>query len=262
MLIDGLDFTAPDSSLEDIFKSNNFQKAIHKTDNMTVSATDDIYYWMGKTGLDSIHAILNTINENEPITVKKILDFPSGYGRVMRFIRYAFPSTEITACDIDKIAVNFCSEKFGAIPIYSTENINELEINTKYDLIWVGSLFTHLTEDSANELFVLLHSLLAPGGILIFTIAGEFVFNLATDGEHRGLPEETIPTIQADFKKSGFAFGAYKQGIVEESNYGRTFISKSWLDNKIKDFSDLVELAYIHRGYARRQDVIGWRKGY
>ena len=42
-----------------------------------------------------------------------ILDLPSGYGRVLRSRRAAFPQAEITACDLNRGAVDYCAGVFG-----------------------------------------------------------------------------------------------------------------------------------------------------
>jgi SAM-dependent methyltransferase len=224
---------------------------------MTVENDDAIYYWIGKTALDSIHAVLDILPD--PPVAERILDFPSGYGRVLRFLRYAWPTAEITACDIEKAAVKFCAKTFDAVPVYSSMDVKRVRLDGKYDLIWVGSLFTHLTEESASDLLSLFYASLAQGGVLIFTIAGEFVYDLAMSGDHRGLAEESIGTIKSDFEQAGFAYGSYLPGIVTESNIGRAFIHRDWLNRKIADYPAMREVAYINRGYARRQDVVAWR---
>lgn len=257
MLIDGTKFTGPEADLAESISSPLFQSAIHPADNMVVKGAAKSYYWMGRTALDSIQAAQALTRSRPP---RRILDFPSGYGRVLRWLRYAWPEAEITACDIDRAGVDFCATSFQAVPVYSSIDVKEVRLGGQYDLIWVGSLFTHLTEDSAKDLFDLFHSVLAPGGMLLFSIAGEFVYNLAFAGDHGGVPAATVTQMKEDVERTGFAFGAYKPGIVQESNYGRAFIAKTWLARQLKEYPDLSSAAYIHRGYARRQDVIAWKK--
>ena len=55
--------------------------------------------------------------------VRKILDLPCGYGRVLRMIHAAFPRATIHACNLNKDAVDFCAATFGAIPVYSSTKI-------------------------------------------------------------------------------------------------------------------------------------------
>ena len=257
MLIDRLSFAPPDADLTAITGSEQFKKRIHRRDTMTGRNSDETYYWIGKTALDSIHAVLGVLPD--PPEANRILDFPSGYGRVLRFLRYAWPTAEITACDIEKAAVDFCAKIFDAVPVYSSMDVKRVRLDGKFDLIWVGSLFTHLTEESASDLLSLFYGSLAQGGVLIFTIAGEFVYDLAMAGDHWGLAEESIGTIKSDFEQAGFAYGSYKPGITRETNIGRAFIHRDWLSRKIADYPSMQDVAYINRGYARRQDVVAWR---
>ena len=74
----------------------------------------------------------------------RILDFPCGHGRVLRYLRAEFPQAEITACDLLRDGVDFCAANFGAIPVYSDPDPSRIGLpRDAFDLIWVGSLFTH-----------------------------------------------------------------------------------------------------------------------
>src|SRR5437660_10051009 len=48
-----------------------------------------------------------------------ILDFPSGYGRVLRFLRMEFPDSDITAAETDGRALDFCRRSFDVTPFLS-----------------------------------------------------------------------------------------------------------------------------------------------
>ena len=76
--------------------------------------------------------------------VARILDLPCGHGRVLRFLRREWPGAEIVACDIDPDGAEFCCESFGATSIYAAENPQETPLRGRFDVIWSGSLLTHL----------------------------------------------------------------------------------------------------------------------
>lgn len=255
--IDGLKFTAPDEVPFDAYP--HFVRTISSDDNMA-QTTKELYYWMGRTGIDSISKILE-LTSLPPSNVTNILDMPSGWGMVLRHMKYSWPKARITACDIVESAISFCSETFGATPVLSFENLDEVVFDNAFDIIWCGSLFTHLDAQSSNALVRLLHRHINKNGVIIFSLAGEFVYNLTVQGELRGLPESTIPKIVSDFQNTGFAHAKYAPGLLDyAAQYGRTFIGKAWLDKTWGAFDDLQEIAYINRGYARRQDVVGYQK--
>ena len=60
--------------------------------------------------------------------VKRILDLPCGHGRVLRYLSAAFPEAEITACDIMREGVDFCASTFGAIPVYSQDDPQQIPL--------------------------------------------------------------------------------------------------------------------------------------
>ena len=98
-----------------------------------------------------------------------ILDLPCGHGRVMRVLRAAFPDATLVACDIDREGVDFCAQTFGAEPVYSDADPAQVDIGRQVDLVWVGSLFTHLDPAQWGGFFDLFARALRPGGALVFT---------------------------------------------------------------------------------------------
>src|SRR6185436_1772186 len=99
------------------------------------------YLNSGRRGLECIRLGMMAAGQTE---VQSALDLPSGHGRVLRWIKAEFPAARLGACDIDRDGVDFCAATFGASPVYGREDPAEVEIDDPYDLIWSGSLFTHL----------------------------------------------------------------------------------------------------------------------
>src|SRR5207302_10524500 len=95
-------------------------------------------------GLPTIRGIEDALRAAGRSGIARVLDFPSGYGRVLRFLVCRFSGACFTACDLDRQAVEFCSRTFGASPLYSKSDFREVEIDGEFDLIWCGSLLTHL----------------------------------------------------------------------------------------------------------------------
>lgn len=84
---------------------------------------------------------MSAAQRSEP---SSILDFGCGYGRVLRVLRNEFPDARITACDVDRGAAEFCAQTFGATAVYSSTDPSEVRLGGKFDLIWVGAVFTHI----------------------------------------------------------------------------------------------------------------------
>ena len=95
---------------------------------------------------------------------KTILDLPCGYGRVLRLLRAAFPDAAITASDLDRGGVRFCEQTFGVEGAFSQRQLDDLSLGHTYELVWCGSLLTHLPEEDARAALRALVRHLAPGG--------------------------------------------------------------------------------------------------
>lgn len=247
----------PDSEIWARVNDSNFVKTISPKDSMALGVdSEKIYYWMGFTAVDSILEILKTAGKSVS-DVKNILDFACGYGRVCRALRATFPHSAITACDIEREGANFCAKHFGATPAYSSEKSDGVHIDGTFDLIWVGSLFTHLPEKDWMAYLRFLGGLLKPGGILTFSVAGKFVYDMAVSGDYFGLLASDMPNIERDYKTNGFAYAKYPVSVTSYGNIGRTFVSESWVRAAVSNVQDLDLICMIERGYSRRQDVIG-----
>jgi 16S rRNA G1207 methylase RsmC len=57
----------------------------------------------------------------------RILDLPTGYGRITRVLRARFPKASITVCDIDPAAVGYSAARFAAHGIYSVSDFRLLD---------------------------------------------------------------------------------------------------------------------------------------
>lgn len=234
----------------------HFVRNIAKNDSMAFGIdSEKVYYWMGFTAIDAITEGLARSNTDQS-NIKTILDFACGYGRVCRALRSTFPGAAITACDIDRGGVAFCAENFGALPAYSHEKPEDLTLTGQYDLIWVGSLFTHLPESDWRGYLQKLCDLTAPNGLLVFSVAGRFVYDLAVAGDYFGLRREDMAAVQADYQKRGFAYAQYPNTVTSHSNIGRTFVSDQWVKEEIANIASMRYVCNIERGYSQRQDVI------
>ncbi len=88
------------------------------------------YFAVGESAIICIQNAMKIANKNVS-DIKKILDFPSGYGRVLRNLKARFPNSQITACDINRNAVDFCEKTFVLNPSIQKKKLNKshLKIN-------------------------------------------------------------------------------------------------------------------------------------
>jgi len=208
-----------------------------------------------KVGLSAIHCIDEALQHAKLTEVRTILDLPSGSGRVLRFLVQWFPEASITACDIERGPVEFCVRTFGAKPAYSSVNLDEILLSQKFDLIWCGSLATHLNQRDIVALFRLFCRHLSPGGLVIFTTHGDFVLRRLTRRElDYGLAEEQIERIGIDYTQTGYGFEDY----AGEENWGVSLTSPEWIRARVSELGGLREVYFKERGWDDHQDVFGF----
>lgn len=212
-----------------------------------------------KVGLSAIHCIDEalrraklTANSKE---LRTILDLPCGSGRVMRFLVQRFPEAEITACELEPGPVQFCVRAFGAEPAYSSANLDEVSLSRTFDLIWCGSLVTHLNDHGIAALLKLFQRHLTTGGLLTFTTHGDFVHRrIPTQDFAYGLTAEQIDRIGSGYPKTGYGFEDYPG----EKNYGVSLTSPDWIRARVRELGGLREVYFKERGWDNHQDVFGF----
>jgi SAM-dependent methyltransferase len=194
----------------------------HPNDDMLAAAAKQrpieeaqaIYLDTGARAVALLQSAREIAAQPEP---RRILDCPSGYGRVLRHLIGRHRETEFFACDLNREAADFCASEFGAVPIYSVEEPEELVLPAGMDLIWVGSLLTHLSAGDTRAFLDCFDKALGPRGMLAVTFHGyrhiRKLRNRLNDERKamviRGLLRSIALTGHGFYPKSGRYGGAY-----------------------------------------------------
>lgn len=226
-----------------------------------ISPHDGMYKGDGnhyfRVGLSAIHCIDAAITTAGNVNPKQILDLPCGYGRVLRFLVHRFPEAAITACDLDTDGVDFCTETFSVGGVYSKVDLSDLSLAAHFDLIWCGSLVTHLDEPRITALIRFFQRHLAPGGLLLFTAAGDRVAEWMLSGEFDyGIAKSAIPIITSEYSESGYGYTDYPY----LADYGISLTSPAWIRAQVKQVGNLREVYFEKHGWDDHQDVYGFVK--
>lgn len=216
-------------------------------------AFSDWYWFVGRSALDAIELCLRAARK--PLSsVRHILDLPCGHGRVLRYLKAAFPTSEITVCDLLKDGVEFCAKTFGAKPVYSDEDPKRIELSPHtFDLIWVGSLFTHLSAERWPTFLACLGSYLQEDGVLVFTTHGRYVYRRMKgleDPHEYCLPYWRRTVALYDYEHTGFGYGDY-----QDKGYGISVADPGWVCALLGQQRELRCVYFQERGWSDIQDV-------
>lgn len=202
--------------------------------------TRGAYFLAGASALDCVRKALDRAGKTTP---SRILDMPSGHGRVLRVLKAAFPDAEIVACDLDREGVDFCARTLGATPVYSKSDPDELEAGGAFDLIWCGSLFTHLDAPRWSKFLSFFARSLKPDGVVVFTTHGR---HSASVLEWMAVTEEGARTMLDGYDATGFGYVPMPLDI--EADYGLAIASPEWVNTQVRA-SGLTTVDHAAKGW-------------
>jgi SAM-dependent methyltransferase len=214
--------------------------------------TGDIahHFAVGRSALNSIRLAMLACGKG---SAARILDLSCGYGRVLRWLRAAFPEAGITACDLRQAALDFCADTFRAERAYLTPDTAKLPVGAKYDLIWCGTWMSHLPEGRWRGFLAQFRQLLAPRGLAVFTTHGRHARDRMLGGsETYGIHHLQIADLIESHDRTGFGHAPYP----DESGFGLTISSPAWVCARIAELKTLDLVSYTERGWDRHQDVV------
>lgn len=229
------------------YRARSIDPTVHPCDHMFhANPRLDQYDLVGESAVRVIFSVLASAPKE---AVWRILDFGCGHGRVARHLRAFFPAAEMWFADVDSSCIEFCAETFNGTPIESPADFSELELPSGLDLIWVGSVFTHMDLERMKLLHGKLLDALGPGGLLVATFHGRRMYELT-----RG--QERWAALIRDFEEIGVAYQSY-----EREDLGDWGLSLSSVETVIGlGRTDAQLVAYTETGWANLQDVAAWMR--
>ncbi|MCR9246397.1 MAG: class I SAM-dependent methyltransferase [bacterium] len=203
----------------------------------------------GQSAWRCIAAALLAAGVPEP---RRVLDLPCGHGRVMRVLKSALPDAEFTACDLLRDGVEFCTSAFGATGVHSQPDLEQVRFDTPFDLVWSGSLLTHLDRPGWLAFFRLLHRALAPEGVAVVTLHGRWVAHRMTQGYRYGLTDERVAAVLAKYEATGFGYATYQ----DSRDYGVSLSAPHWILREMHTWQQLRIVGFAERQWDNHQDVL------
>jgi hypothetical protein len=228
-----------------------------RENNLDTEARRTHYFQVGG---DALRIIIDGLIQGRYDPPETILDFPSGSGRVTRHLRSYFPSARITACDLYDFHYEFCAACFEIEGFKSKANFDEIDFGKKFDLIFSGSLLTHLPADQFVAALRLISRSLSPRGMAVVTLHGRHVEYLH---EHRWqfIEEERFGQAKVTVPSHGFGYVDYNDELMrtwwyEQKHYGVTLSRPHWTLKQMESDYHVRIISYAERAWDNTQDVL------
>ena len=213
----------------------------------------ELYLEAGHSALRHIRLAMLTAGLEQ---ADSILDFASGAGRVLRTLMAAFPDATLIASDVWEEGLQFCSEVLGVETVESSPDPGEVDLEGQFDVIWCGSLLTHVDASKWIGFVKVFEALLAPGGVAVFTTYGRFTAEALRKRENTlSLEDEQIEGLLRDYDSTGF--GYFER--LSDLGLGDCVASRAWVGAQMDQAPSLQLVLYNEQGWLG-QDVIACTK--
>ena len=230
-------------------------RTVAPDDGMVAADMPEQYFDLGKRALELIHFSSELCAKPH---YPEILDLPCGHGRVLRWLRAHYGYANITACDLDRSGVDFCAKQFRATPVYSRPDLRQVPFTAQFDLIWVGSLVTHLSQDRWLNTLDCLVRWTKECGVIVFSTQGRGYTSLLARGRRNVSENIDKGALLADFAREGFAYQKYFE--PEHGDYGVAVTSPEWLMRTLQRYPDIIMRAYLEEAWGMQDVVILYKK--
>ncbi|MEM8932584.1 MAG: class I SAM-dependent methyltransferase, partial [Acidobacteriota bacterium] len=168
----------------------------------------------------------------------RLLDFGCGHGRVTRFLARTYGTERVVATEVDPGAVDFV-RRFGVEARVSTRDPAAFEAPEGIDALVALSVLSHLPEAAFRGWLARWWQMLAPGGLLVFSVLDERVL----------LPGRVMPD-------DGFHFERMSESeVLDLDDYGTTWVSEAFVRDVLGDCFDAAVVERLPLGRWHLQDL-------
>ncbi|BBZ40924.1 sulfotransferase [Mycobacterium conspicuum] len=243
------------------YRERGVSRSLNPNDKELIDRSDESIGRYYSVGADAMRVVINALLTNSRQPPQSILDFPSGSGRVTRHLCAFFPEARIVASDLYDDHLDFCREAFQIDCVPSLVNLSEVDFGEEFDLIFCGSLLSHLPETSFLDTINLLGRSLSDSGIAVVTLQGRFSDHVQATMPNFYLPDQNYEVAAEGVRRTGFGYVDYTHDVLsgifnKEEGYGIALVRPHWVVRLLEPRTDLRLLGYVERGWDNHQDVL------
>jgi SAM-dependent methyltransferase len=192
--------------------------------------------------------------------VRRVLDLGCAAGRMLRFYPYEQGRSELWGVDINAKYINWCQQHLSPPLLFATvTTLPHLPFEDNYfDLVYCGSVFTHIT-DLADAWLLELRRVLRKGGYAYITIQDKTSMEILLSRYRAGIAG--LATSDRTSDKPGGEPGTSTEGIHLINEFDRT-IELSTLDYASFSFSSdpdsniFYDLQFLEDKWSRFIEIV------
>lgn len=151
--------------------------------------------------------------------LERVLDFGSGHGRLTRTLLPFLDRRRIWACDIYPNAVAWQAETFGVNGLVSVSDPAKFALTARHDIVFAGSVFSHLPDELFRGWLRRLYEVTAPRGLLAFSVHGA---EFAPPGQEIG--------------PQGIGYAGWSESdTLDPHIYGMSYVTEAYVREAVRD---------------------------
>ena len=187
---------------------------------------------------------------------KIILDFGTGWGRVLRFFLKDFEPENMIGVDINNDLLNICRSTFDFGTFIKSNAMPKLEIeDTSVDYIVGYSVFSHLSEDACSAWMEEFSRIVRPGGMVALTTRGRWFLDYCRDMKNVPGYQNALSNMFDDFEEAKARYdhgkllhsnskGLSGGGVLNSSFYGETFIPEEYARKEYSKYFEVQKFEF------------------
>jgi SAM-dependent methyltransferase len=173
------------------------------------------------------------------------LDFGCGSGRLLAALERRHPALPVSGYDVDPAAIAWCRSRFPAMRFETTTEWPPcVGAAASFDIVWCGSVFTHIDESHQDAWLQEVHRLLRSDGVLLASVHGRRSWE-------KWLPVWGRSTLDLDgffFLKSGVDAGlhpdwyqvSWHTEAYVRRHWNRWFVIRDYIEAGLNGYQDIV----------------------
>ena len=200
-------------------------------------AADDVQdLWTGTHGHPLLLQSVNFVNAvaygfrehcRRPLTNQRILDYGSGWGRLLRLMLWHSNPDRLAGVDPWERSIEVCRQDNVLGRITQSDYLPvDLPVEGSFDLAYAFSVFTHTSENATRAALSAVRKCISPDGLFAITIRPVEYWELSRNF----IADMPVDDLIKAHRSDGFAFRAHDwQTLETEKTYGDTSMTFEWL---------------------------------